>query len=57
MEENFKPVVQYQRHLNLNTKKVVKVKVLKLLHVGMIYTIFDNPWVSPVPKKGKMIVV
>ncbi|KAJ4716943.1 DNA-directed DNA polymerase [Melia azedarach] len=55
MEENFKPVVQYQCRLNPNMKEVVKAEVLKLLDAGMIYPIFDSPWVSPVqvvPKKG-----
>ena len=41
-------------------KKVVKAEVIKLLDVGMIYSIFDSPWVSPVqvvPKKGGMTVI
>nr|GFC51874.1 reverse transcriptase domain-containing protein [Tanacetum cinerariifolium] len=35
-------------------------EVIKLLDAGMIYPIFDSPWVSPihcVPKKGGMTVV
>ncbi|KAJ4724584.1 DNA-directed DNA polymerase [Melia azedarach] len=60
MEENFKPVVQYQRRLNPNMKEVVKAEVLKLLDAGMIYPISDSPWVSSVqvvPKKGGITVV
>ena len=60
MEEAYKPVVQPQRRLNPNIKEVVKKEVMKLLNVGIIYPISDNPWASPmqvVPKKGGMIVV
>ena len=41
-------------------KEVVKKEVIKLLDAGLIYPIFDSPWVSPVqvvPKKGGMTVV
>ena len=31
MEEDYKPVVQHQRRVNLNIKKVVKKEVVKLL--------------------------
>ncbi|GJU58374.1 reverse transcriptase domain-containing protein [Tanacetum coccineum] len=40
--------------------KVIKKEVIKLLDVGMIYPISDNPWVSPihcVPKKSGITVV
>ncbi|KAJ4702921.1 Retrovirus-related Pol polyprotein, partial [Melia azedarach] len=60
MEENFRPVVEHQRRLNPNKKEVVRAEVLKLLDAGMIYSISDNPCVSPVqvvPKKGGMTVV
>ncbi|GJU58823.1 DNA-directed DNA polymerase [Tanacetum coccineum] len=60
MEEVYKPCVQPQRRLNLNMKVVVKKEVIKLLDAGIIYLIFDSPWVSPVqvvPKKGGMAVV
>ncbi|KAJ4720983.1 DNA-directed DNA polymerase [Melia azedarach] len=60
MEANFRPVVEHQRRLNPNMKEVVRAEVLKLLDAGMIYPIFDSPWVSPVqvvPKKGEMTVV
>ncbi|GJV84139.1 reverse transcriptase domain-containing protein [Tanacetum coccineum] len=41
-------------------KEVVKKEVIKLLDAGIIYPIYDSPWVSPiqvVPKKGGMTVV
>ena len=41
-------------------KGVVRKEILKWLDDGVIYPIFDSPWVSPVqvvPKKGGMIVV
>ncbi|GJW77660.1 reverse transcriptase domain-containing protein, partial [Tanacetum coccineum] len=39
--------------------KISDIKVIKLLDAGLIYPIFDSPWVSPVhcvPKKGGMTV-
>ena len=41
-------------------KEVVRKEILKWLNAGFIYTISDNPWVSPVhavPKKGIFIVI
>ena len=41
-------------------KFVVEKEVLKLLDARVIFSIFDNAWVSPiqvVPKKGGMTVV
>jgi hypothetical protein len=41
-------------------REVMKKKVLKLLHVGIIYPISHSDWVSPVqvvPKKGGTTVV
>ncbi|GKB69561.1 hypothetical protein Tco_0930973 [Tanacetum coccineum] len=55
-----KPVVQKQRRLNLNMQEVVKKEIMKLLDTGIIYSIVDSPWVSPihyVPKKGGITVV
>ncbi|XP_019420703.1 PREDICTED: uncharacterized protein LOC109330888 [Lupinus angustifolius] len=55
MEEDYKPVAQPQRRLNLIMKEVVKKEVMKLLDAEMIYPIYDGKWVSPVqvvPKKG-----
>ncbi|GJY75946.1 hypothetical protein Tco_0481062 [Tanacetum coccineum] len=55
-----KPVAQKQRRLNPNIQEVVKKEIVKLLDTGIIYPIFDSPWVSPihcVPKKGGITVV
>ncbi|GJQ90885.1 reverse transcriptase domain-containing protein [Tanacetum coccineum] len=60
MEDDFKPVVQHQRRVNPKIHEVVKKEVIKLLDAGLIYPIFDSPWVIPVhcvPKKGGMTVV
>nr|GEX91967.1 hypothetical protein [Tanacetum cinerariifolium] len=60
MEEDFKPVVQHQRRVNPKIHDVIKQEVLKLLDIGLIYSISDSPWVSPVhcvPKKGAFTVV
>ena len=41
-------------------REVVKIEVLKLLHVGIIYPVPQSEWVSPVqvvPKNGGMTVV
>ncbi|GJT78933.1 hypothetical protein Tco_1045658 [Tanacetum coccineum] len=60
MEDNFKPAVQHQRKVNPKIHEVIKKEVIKLLDAGLIYPIFDSPWVSPVhcvPKKGGMTVV
>nr|GEU99438.1 transposon Ty3-I Gag-Pol polyprotein [Tanacetum cinerariifolium] len=60
MEEDYKPVVQHQRRVNTKIHDVIKKEVEKLLDAGLIYPIFDSPWVSPVhcvPKKGSFTVV
>nr|GEV99651.1 reverse transcriptase domain-containing protein [Tanacetum cinerariifolium] len=60
MEEDFKPAVQHQRRVNPKIHDVIKQEVIKLLEAGLIYPIFDNPWVSPVhcvPKKRGFTVV
>ena len=60
LENGYKPLVEAQRRLNPTMKEVFSKEVLKWLDVGVIYPIFDNPWVSPmqvVPKKGGMTVV
>ncbi|GJV26161.1 reverse transcriptase domain-containing protein [Tanacetum coccineum] len=60
MEDDCKPTVQSQRQVNPKIHEVIKKEVIKLLDAGMIYPIFDSPWVSPVhyvPKKGGMTVV
>nr|GEU86516.1 reverse transcriptase domain-containing protein [Tanacetum cinerariifolium] len=60
MEEDYKPEVQYQRRVNPKIHDVIKKEVEKLLDAGLIYSISDSPWVSPVhcvPKKGDFTVV
>nr|GEW27547.1 reverse transcriptase domain-containing protein [Tanacetum cinerariifolium] len=60
MEDDDRPAVQSQRRVNLKIHDVIKKEVIKLLDVGMIYPISDDPWVSPihcVPKKGGMTIV
>ncbi|RVW62068.1 Retrovirus-related Pol polyprotein from transposon 17.6 [Vitis vinifera] len=60
MEEEAKPIRQPQRRWNPHLQEVVRAEVLKLLQAGIIYPIFDNPWVSPtqvVPKKSGITVV
>ncbi|GJY64379.1 reverse transcriptase domain-containing protein [Tanacetum coccineum] len=60
MEDDFKPAVKHQRRVNPKIHDVIKKEVIKILDVGLIYPIFDSPWVSPVhcvPKKGGMTVV
>ncbi|GJS63132.1 reverse transcriptase domain-containing protein [Tanacetum coccineum] len=60
MEDDYQPTVQSQRRVNPKIHEVIKKEVLKLLDAGMIYTISDSPWVSPVhcvPKKGGITVV
>ncbi|GKB24332.1 reverse transcriptase domain-containing protein [Tanacetum coccineum] len=48
MEDDFKPAVQHQRRVNLKIHEFIKKEVIKLLDAGLIYPIFDSPWVSPV---------
>ncbi|GJW76953.1 hypothetical protein Tco_0138635, partial [Tanacetum coccineum] len=60
MEDDFKSAVQHQKRVYSKIHKVIKKEVIKLLDAGLIYPIFDSPWVSPVhyvPKKGGMTVV
>ncbi|GKD32078.1 DNA-directed DNA polymerase [Tanacetum coccineum] len=60
MEDNFKPVVQPQSRLNPKVQDMVKAEIVKLLDAGLIYSILDSPWISPihvVPKKGGMTVI
>ncbi|GKA40799.1 reverse transcriptase domain-containing protein [Tanacetum coccineum] len=57
MEDDFKSVIQPQRHLNPKVQDVVKNEIVKLLDSGLIYPISDSSWVSPihvVPMKGGM---
>nr|GEV47408.1 reverse transcriptase domain-containing protein [Tanacetum cinerariifolium] len=60
MEDDFEPTVQHQRTVNPKIHDVIKTEILKLLDAGLIYPIFDSPWVSLVhcvPKKGGFTVV
>ncbi len=55
LEEGHKPCIQGQRRLNPNMQEVVRKEVMKLLDAGIIYSVPDSKWVSPVqvvPKKG-----
>nr|GEV50393.1 reverse transcriptase domain-containing protein [Tanacetum cinerariifolium] len=60
MEEDYKPAVQSQRRVNPKIHEVIKKLVIKLLDAGMIYSISDSSWVSPihcVPKNGGITIV
>nr|GEW96971.1 reverse transcriptase domain-containing protein [Tanacetum cinerariifolium] len=60
MEEDFKLAVQHQRRVNHKIYDVIKNEVLKILDAGLIYLIFDSPWVSLVHcvnKKDSFTVV
>ena len=55
IKEDYKPVRQPQRRMNLALKDIVKEELQKLLDAGFIYPISDSEWVSPlvlVPKKN-----
>nr|GEW14308.1 reverse transcriptase domain-containing protein [Tanacetum cinerariifolium] len=43
MEEDYKPVVQSERRVNLKIHDVIKKEVIKLLDARMIYLISDSP--------------
>jgi hypothetical protein len=60
LEEDIKPVVDYQCRLNPKMKEVVRKELIKLLEAGIIYPIVNSRWASPVhcvPKKGGITVV
>ena len=60
LEEDAKPVVDFQRRLHPKMKEVVRKEVIKLLEAGIIYPVADSKWVSPVhcvAKKGGFTVV
>ncbi|GKB30965.1 hypothetical protein Tco_0870366 [Tanacetum coccineum] len=48
MEDDFKPVIQPQKHLNPKVQDVVKNEIVKLLDSGLIYPISNSSWVSPI---------
>ncbi|GJR58091.1 hypothetical protein Tco_1500253 [Tanacetum coccineum] len=59
-EDDYKPIIQHHRRLNLKVQDVVKNEIVKLLDSGLIYPISDSSWVSPiyvVPKKEGMTIV
>nr|GFA82570.1 hypothetical protein [Tanacetum cinerariifolium] len=45
IEDDFEPAVQHQKRVNPKIYDVIKEEVLKLLDAGLIYPIFDSPWV------------
>ncbi|XP_059291537.1 uncharacterized protein LOC132045027 [Lycium ferocissimum] len=60
LEEDSKPSVEHQRRLNQNMQEVMKKEIIKWLDAGVVYSIADSKWVSPVqyvPKKGSITVV
>ena len=60
LEDNVKPSIEGQKRLNPTLKEVVRKEVIKLHDNGIIYSISDSKWVSPVqvvPKKGGLTVV
>ena len=60
LEDGYKPSMEAQRRLNLIMREVVRKEVMKWLDAGVIYPIFDSPWirlVQVVPKKGGMTIV
>ena len=60
LEDNAKPSIEGQRRLTPTLTEVVRKEVTKLLDNGIIYSISDSQWVSPVqvvPKKGGLTVV
>jgi hypothetical protein len=59
-ERDHKHVREHQQRLNNAMREVVKKEVLKTLKAGVICTIFDSEWFSPVqvvPKNGGMMVI
>nr|GEW92512.1 reverse transcriptase domain-containing protein [Tanacetum cinerariifolium] len=58
--EDFKLAVQHQRRVNPKIYDIIKNEVVKIPDAGLIYPIYDSPWVSPVhciPKKGGFTIV
>nr|GEX95516.1 hypothetical protein [Tanacetum cinerariifolium] len=51
MEEDFEPTVQHQRRVNPKIHDVIKQEVLKFLDAGLIYPIFDSPWLNEATRK------
>ncbi|GJU22329.1 hypothetical protein Tco_1155671 [Tanacetum coccineum] len=47
----FKPIVQPQRKLNPKVQDVVKDEIVKLLDAGLIYAIYDSPWLRKIRRR------
>ena len=59
-EDHYKTTRIPQRRLNPMLKEVVYKEILKWLDAGIIYSISDSEWISPlhvVPKKGGVTVI
>nr|GFB78240.1 reverse transcriptase domain-containing protein [Tanacetum cinerariifolium] len=46
LKDDFKPAVQHQRRMNSKIHEVIKKEVIKILDAGLIYPIFDSPWMD-----------
>ncbi|CAM8877999.1 unnamed protein product [Rhodiola kirilowii] len=60
LEDDARPSRDALRRLNPKLNDVVKKEILKLLDAGIIYSVADSKWVSPVhvvPKKGGLTVI
>ncbi|CAM8905954.1 unnamed protein product [Rhodiola kirilowii] len=60
LEDDARPSRDALRRLNPKLNDVVKKEILKLLDAGIIYSVADSKWVSPVhvvPKKGGLTIV
>ncbi|CAM8886939.1 unnamed protein product [Rhodiola kirilowii] len=60
LEEDVKPSREMLRRLNTKLSEVVLKEITKLRDAGIIYSVPDSEWVSPihvVPKKGGLTVV
>ncbi|CAM8948012.1 unnamed protein product [Rhodiola kirilowii] len=60
LEVDARPSRDALRRLNPKLNDVVKKEILKLLDAGIIYSVADSKWVSPmhvVPKKGGLTIV
>ena len=60
LEDGDKPSVEAQMRLNPTMKEVVRKEVLKWLNTGVIYSMSNSAWVSPVhvvPKNGGTTII
>ncbi|CAM8975600.1 unnamed protein product [Rhodiola kirilowii] len=60
LEDDARPSRDALRRLKPKLNDVVKKEILKLLDAGIIYSVADSKWVSPmhgVPKKGGLTVI